>query len=174
MLLTHLFTIFYVLYRSNMWSCCRPPVSWSRMLQGPYGSLDRDRPLIRLPFTSFAVGTVLLPLTGLVACLFISLVYHFEDSTYTHCQVGGHTVQHTRTHTAGVFMFHRRHHTSRWTTTPREGPADQITWSQTRLSCVHDKHKYKVLTVCLLLWISKDHHLIGFTSDTSFIFEIRL
>lgn len=61
------------------------------MLQGPYSSLDRDRPLIRLPFTSFAVGTVLLPLTGLVACLFISLMYHFEDSTYTHCQVGRRT-----------------------------------------------------------------------------------
>lgn len=64
-------------------------VRLTRMLQGPYGSLDRDRPLIRLPFTSFAVGTVLLPLTGLIACLFISLVYHFEDATYTHCQVGG-------------------------------------------------------------------------------------
>nr|XP_046265790.1 post-GPI attachment to proteins factor 2 isoform X2 [Scatophagus argus] len=60
------------------------------MLQGPYGSLDRDRPLIRLPFTSFAVGTVLLPLTGLIACLFISLVYHFEDATYTHCHVSNY------------------------------------------------------------------------------------
>ncbi|XP_047463601.1 post-GPI attachment to proteins factor 2 [Mugil cephalus] len=60
------------------------------MLQGPYSSLDRDRTLIRLPFTSFAVGTVLLPLTGLIACLFISLIYHFEDSTYTHCQVSNY------------------------------------------------------------------------------------
>lgn len=58
------------------------------MLQGPYSSLDRDRPLIRLPFTSFAVATVLLPVTGFIACVFISLIYHFEDSTYTHCQVG--------------------------------------------------------------------------------------
>lgn len=61
------------------------------MLQGPYGSLDRDRdrdrPLFRLPYTSFTVGTVLLPLTGLIACLFISLVYHFEDATFTHCHV---------------------------------------------------------------------------------------
>ncbi|XP_061596376.1 post-GPI attachment to proteins factor 2 [Cololabis saira] len=57
------------------------------MLQGLYVGLDRDRPLIRLPFTSFAVATVLLPLTGLIACLFISLLYHFEDATYTHCQV---------------------------------------------------------------------------------------
>ncbi|KAK9519394.1 hypothetical protein VZT92_022128 [Zoarces viviparus] len=60
------------------------------MLQGPYGSLDRDRPLFRLPFTSFAVGTVLLPLTGFIACLFISLVYHFEDATYTHCHVSNY------------------------------------------------------------------------------------
>lgn len=67
----------------------------SRMLQGPYSSLDRDRdrPLIRLPFASFTVGTVLLPLTGFIACLFISLMYHLEDATYTHCQVGRHTVQ---------------------------------------------------------------------------------
>lgn len=57
------------------------------MLQVPYGSLDRDKPLIRLPFTDFAVGTVLLALTGLIACIAISLIYHFEDSTYTHCQV---------------------------------------------------------------------------------------
>lgn len=60
------------------------------MLQGPYSSLDRDRPLIRLPFTSFAVGTVLLPLTGLITCIFISLLYHFEDATYTHCQVSNY------------------------------------------------------------------------------------
>ncbi|KAM4545657.1 post-GPI attachment to proteins factor 2-like [Odontesthes bonariensis] len=60
------------------------------MLQGPYSLLDRDRPLLRLPFTSFAVGTVLLPVTGLIACLFISLLYHFEDSTYTHCQVSNY------------------------------------------------------------------------------------
>lgn len=60
------------------------------MLHGPYSSLDRDRPLIRLPFTDFAVGTVLLPLVGLIACLFTSLLYHFEDSTYTHCQVSNY------------------------------------------------------------------------------------
>ncbi|XP_042287213.1 post-GPI attachment to proteins factor 2 [Thunnus maccoyii] len=60
------------------------------MLQGPYGSLDRDRPLIRLPFTSFAVATVLLPLTGLIACLSLALMYHFEDSTYTHCRVSNY------------------------------------------------------------------------------------
>ncbi|XP_029304921.1 acyltransferase PGAP2 [Cottoperca gobio] len=60
------------------------------MLQGPYGSPDRDRPLLRLPFSSFIVGTVLLPLTGLIACLFISLLYHLEDATYTHCHVSNY------------------------------------------------------------------------------------
>lgn len=60
------------------------------MLQGPYGALDRDRPLIRLPFTDLAVGTVLLPLVGLIGCLSISIMYHFEDSTYTHCQVSNY------------------------------------------------------------------------------------
>lgn len=80
----------------NSW---RNPLVWfSRMLQGPYVSLDRDRPLIRLPFTSFAVCTVLLPLTGLIACLFISLVYHFEEATYTHCHVGGLMMQHEKSH----------------------------------------------------------------------------
>ncbi|TDH05378.1 hypothetical protein EPR50_G00142980 [Perca flavescens] len=57
------------------------------MLQGSYSGLDRDRPLIRIPFTSFAVATVLLPLTGLIGCLFISLIYHYEEAVYTHCQV---------------------------------------------------------------------------------------
>lgn len=60
------------------------------MLQGPYSSLDRDRPLIRLRFTSFAMATVLLPLTGLIACIFISLVYHFDDATFTHCRVSNY------------------------------------------------------------------------------------
>ncbi|XP_068600908.1 post-GPI attachment to proteins factor 2 [Brachionichthys hirsutus] len=57
------------------------------MLQGPYGGLDRDRALFRLPFTVFIVGTVLLPLAALVSSVFISLVFHFEDATSTHCHV---------------------------------------------------------------------------------------
>lgn len=69
---------------------------FARMLHVPYGSLDRDRPLFRLPFTSFAVGTILLPLTGLIACIFFSLTYHFEDATYTHCHVGGLMMQHDK------------------------------------------------------------------------------
>lgn len=73
-----------------------PLVWFSRMLQVPYGSLDRDRPLFRLSFTSFVVGTILLPLTGLIACVFFSLTYHFEDATYTHCHVGGLVMQHDK------------------------------------------------------------------------------
>ncbi|KAL7853811.1 hypothetical protein AOLI_G00206550 [Acnodon oligacanthus] len=57
------------------------------MLQGPYGSLDRDKPLIRLPFTFFAVVTVCLPLLGLITCITVSLLYHYNEATYTHCQV---------------------------------------------------------------------------------------
>ncbi|KAJ7996241.1 hypothetical protein DPEC_G00235060 [Dallia pectoralis] len=58
------------------------------MLQGPYGSLgDREKPFIRLPFPDFVTGTVLLPLTGLIACIVTSLMYHLDESTYTHCQV---------------------------------------------------------------------------------------
>ncbi|XP_061818604.1 post-GPI attachment to proteins factor 2 [Nerophis lumbriciformis] len=60
------------------------------MLQGPYVSLDRDRPLVRLPYTSFTIGTLVLPITGLVVSLFISLVYHFEDAIYTHCHVSNY------------------------------------------------------------------------------------
>lgn len=60
------------------------------MLQGLYGAPDRDRPLVRVPLTSFTVITVLLPLTGLITCLFISLFYHFKDATYTHCQVSNY------------------------------------------------------------------------------------
>ncbi|XP_028823531.1 acyltransferase PGAP2 [Denticeps clupeoides] len=62
----------------------------SRMLQGPYGSLDRDKHLIRLPFTHFAVATVCLPLIGLVTCITTSLALHFNEATYTHCQVSNY------------------------------------------------------------------------------------
>lgn len=57
------------------------------MLEGPYGSLERDRPLVRIPFTHFLVVTVMLPFGGLLICLAVSLLYHYEDATYTHCEV---------------------------------------------------------------------------------------
>ncbi|XP_029629559.1 post-GPI attachment to proteins factor 2 isoform X1 [Salmo trutta] len=59
---------------------------FSRMLQGPH-VLGHDKPLIRLSFTSCVVGTVSLPLLGLITCIFISSVFHFQDSTDTHCKV---------------------------------------------------------------------------------------
>lgn len=47
-----------------------------------------ERPLlIRALFTTYILGTLSLPLFGLVTCVFISFVFHFEDSTGTHCQV---------------------------------------------------------------------------------------
>ncbi|XP_030602298.1 post-GPI attachment to proteins factor 2-like [Archocentrus centrarchus] len=60
------------------------------MLQGPYGNPDQDRLLIRLPFKTFAVGTVLLPVTGFITCIFISLFYHYEDVMHTHCKVSNY------------------------------------------------------------------------------------
>jgi len=57
------------------------------MQQVPYGSVDRDKPLFRVPFTRLAVITVCLPLLGLIACVVLALLYHYNDSTYTHCQV---------------------------------------------------------------------------------------
>ncbi|XP_029537296.1 post-GPI attachment to proteins factor 2-like isoform X1 [Oncorhynchus nerka] len=61
-------------------------MSQSRMLQGPH-VLGHDKPLIRLSFTSCVVGTVSLPLLGLITCISISSVFHFQDSTETHCKV---------------------------------------------------------------------------------------
>ncbi|XP_038137459.1 post-GPI attachment to proteins factor 2 [Cyprinodon tularosa] len=60
------------------------------MLQGLLSNPDRDRPLVRVPFTIFAVATVLLPLMGLLVCLVTSMLYHYEDATYTHCQVSNY------------------------------------------------------------------------------------
>ncbi|XP_076835574.1 acyltransferase PGAP2 [Brachyhypopomus gauderio] len=57
------------------------------MLHAPYGGSDRDHLLIRVPFTFFAVATVSLPLLGFVACIAVSLLYHFHEAAYTHCLV---------------------------------------------------------------------------------------
>ncbi|XP_061659674.1 post-GPI attachment to proteins factor 2 isoform X1 [Syngnathoides biaculeatus] len=60
------------------------------MLHLPYSSLDRDRPLIRLPYTIFVIGMLLLPVAGLLLSLFISIIYHFEEVNYTHCHVSNY------------------------------------------------------------------------------------
>ncbi|XP_053504287.1 post-GPI attachment to proteins factor 2 [Ictalurus furcatus] len=57
------------------------------MLQGLYGGIDRDNPLVRLPFTVFIIGTVFLPLFGFITCVTLSLIYHFNEANYTHCKV---------------------------------------------------------------------------------------
>lgn len=57
------------------------------MLQGSYGGTERDKPLVRLPFTVFTLWAVCLPLLGFITCVIISLIYHYNEATYTHCQV---------------------------------------------------------------------------------------
>ncbi|CAI5693127.1 unnamed protein product [Oreochromis niloticus] len=50
--------------------------------------LGHERPLvIRVSFATCVLATVCLPLLGLITCVFISSVFHFEDATGTHCQV---------------------------------------------------------------------------------------
>ncbi|KAL6115890.1 pgap2 [Pungitius sinensis] len=57
------------------------------MLQGS-SILGHERPLvIRLSFGACVAFTVCLPLIGLITCIFISSVYHYDDSTGTHCRV---------------------------------------------------------------------------------------
>ncbi|XP_028322429.1 post-GPI attachment to proteins factor 2-like isoform X2 [Gouania willdenowi] len=46
-----------------------------------------ERPFVHLSFISMLIPTLLLPLVGLIVCLFISICFHFKESTYTHCQV---------------------------------------------------------------------------------------
>ncbi|XP_030601075.1 post-GPI attachment to proteins factor 2-like [Archocentrus centrarchus] len=57
------------------------------MLQGS-NIWGHERPLvIRVSFATCVLATVCLPLLGLITCVFISSVFHFEDATGTHCQV---------------------------------------------------------------------------------------
>uniref|UniRef100_A0A672GMM1 Post-GPI attachment to proteins 2 n=1 Tax=Salarias fasciatus TaxID=181472 RepID=A0A672GMM1_SALFA len=42
--------------------------------------------VVRVSFSACVLGTVCLPLLGLIICVFISSVFHFEDATGTHCQ----------------------------------------------------------------------------------------
>ncbi|XP_067009853.1 post-GPI attachment to proteins factor 2 [Anabrus simplex] len=42
---------------------------------------------LRIPFGKLAWGTVSLPLLSFIFCIIWSILFHFERSTYTHCEV---------------------------------------------------------------------------------------
>lgn len=52
-----------------------------------YQKLNRPLPLILLPFDKFSVFVVSLPLFSFIFCIIWSILYYFEQSTYTHCAV---------------------------------------------------------------------------------------
>ncbi|KAG8323261.1 Post-GPI attachment to proteins factor 2 [Homalodisca vitripennis] len=43
--------------------------------------------VVRIPFEKLAWSTCLLPLSSFVFCVIWSLLYNFDDSTFTHCKL---------------------------------------------------------------------------------------
>lgn len=52
-----------------------------------YQRLDAPKPIFRLPFGKIAVAVVSLPLGAFTFCVLWSVIFDFERSTFTHCDV---------------------------------------------------------------------------------------
>ncbi|CAD6998941.1 post-GPI attachment to proteins factor 2 [Ceratitis capitata] len=52
-----------------------------------YNRLDGPKPLFRIPFGRIAITVVSLPLSSFIFCVIWSLLFEFERSTSTHCDV---------------------------------------------------------------------------------------